>query len=327
MKKLKKLALLAAVAMTAALFASCDYWGKDWYETGDSENAPLNGSGVSGSSGNSGTPAASTAGTTQAVYTSYDSAGGYFNVGGGQYRTCTLVGNSQGGTITLSNGVLADLTGTYGNPDGTSGSSPVALAAAAESGEIRIEGCWTVTFNGANRSYSYSVLVTKNLISIRCTGSDGTKALFTAGAAVSADHADAVAGGSVVPGSADDPFNGTRWGSTPSNNIGLFKFENGTFYRYTGHYEAFGPYTVKRTGDGYKVCFGFLEQSASGSNSNGSWDYWNLGYHTLTIRDAGATEAKYVVEVTLTYSGSGNAVNGTYDYSADYSITYYKVTE
>ncbi|MBP5157830.1 MAG: hypothetical protein ILP18_08175, partial [Treponema sp.] len=169
MKKLKKLAILAVAAMTAALFASCDYWGEEWYKNQKedvvSSNVTSGSSGSSTSSGNTTT----TGGTTQAVYTSYDSAGGYFNVEGGQYRTCTLTGNSQGGTITLSDGILADLTGTYGTPDSTSARDTPGALAAASNGELRIEGCWSVTFNGASTSYSYSILVNRELISIRCT--------------------------------------------------------------------------------------------------------------------------------------------------------------
>ncbi|MBP5465181.1 MAG: hypothetical protein J6Y13_08450, partial [Treponema sp.] len=85
------------------------------------------------------------------VHDSYDSTGGYLNVEGGQYQTCTLTGNSTGGTITLSNGTQANLTGTYGTTGNSSGraGNTVSLAASGST-EIKIEGCWTITFNGIN---------------------------------------------------------------------------------------------------------------------------------------------------------------------------------
>lgn len=313
-------AAVAVAAVAAALLSSCSHGGSG----GGSDGATYYGGGLSGSGGSS---SGTGGGTTTATYVSYDQAGGYLNIDGGKYQTCILRGNSEGGTITLTDGIKDELTGTYGSASGSGtalAASAVSLAATVST-EIRIEGCWTVTFGGLSRSYSYSVLVTRNLISIRCTGSDGTKGLFTAGAAVSADRADTLAGGNVVPGSADDPFNGTRWGGS-LNSLSLFKFVNGTFYRNSRQWEACGPYTVSRTGDGYKVCFFFLEQAASGSNSSRNWDHWSLAYLTLTTTGAGATEADYGTEVTTTYSGSGNAVNGTYDY-AQQNGTLYKVTQ
>lgn|GEM_PF-6170038 len=58
--------------------------------------------------------------------------------------------------------------------------------------------------------------------------SAGTKVLYTAGAAVSSDSAAAVAGSGIAPGSAGDPFNGTRW---PLNRSSRFDsaLQNGFF--------------------------------------------------------------------------------------------------
>ncbi len=311
------LALAAALLSMTAMLASCSSHGG-----GSDGGGEIYGGGLGYTGGGSGaTPAG---GTVRAVYTSYDRAGGYLNVEGGQYRTCTLTGNSNGGTITLSDGIKDDLTGTYGSASAPSGGTALAAAASVE---LRIEGCWSVSFSGADRNYSYSVFVTDELLSIRCSGRDGMTALITAGAAVSAEHASDMTGGGIAPGSAEDIFNGTKWtnaGSGVLSDSYLFKFEDGTVYRFgdDDHPYAYpyGPYTVRRTGDGYKVCFGFYE--AGGTPAGGSSGIWQLAYFSLTLGGPGATEGDCVIEVSLTYSGASpfGDYYGSFDYSRLYKL-------
>ena len=71
-----------------------------------------------GGGGGGGSSTVSTNDTTttkQAVFESTNSANGYFNVNGGQYRTVTLNGTDESGTIVLSNSAngSADISGTY----------------------------------------------------------------------------------------------------------------------------------------------------------------------------------------------------------------------
>ncbi|MCR5622177.1 MAG: hypothetical protein K6G18_10015 [Treponema sp.] len=174
MKKIVKMAagLVALSALVAAsvMMSSCDYWDEEWYKEGGgtgNSTAP-SASTSSGSGGSSGNPSSSTPATTGRVaFTSSDSQNGYINVNGGQYRTCTLAGNSIGGTITLSNGTAADLTGTYGT---------VALAAASNG--VTIEGSWPVTFAGV--SGSFALAVTGSGFTLSWTKPDGSVQTFTA---------------------------------------------------------------------------------------------------------------------------------------------------
>ena len=120
------LLMVSTILSAAAILSSCSSHGG----SKDGGGAIYTGGGSPGASGGSGGSSSSGGGTTTAMYTSYDSAGGYLNVEGGQYRTCMLVGNSTGGTITLSDGIRDDLTGTYGTLDSSSGLSAVVLSAA-----------------------------------------------------------------------------------------------------------------------------------------------------------------------------------------------------
>ncbi len=309
--------MAAAVLSAAVLLASCRHAGG---------GGGGGGAVYTPSSGSSGGGSGSAASTT-ATYTSYDSAGGYFNVNGGQYRTCTLTGNSTGGTITLSNGVAPNLTGSYGTPNGS-----VSLAAAPNV-ELKIEGCFTVTFNGVSHSYSYSVLITRELISIRGTGSNGTKVLYTAGAAVSSDSAAAATGSGIAPGSAGDPFNGTGWSINANETGAGFRFENGAvtplgLYANSPAPYFSGPYTVSRTGDGYKVCFGFQEQSISGSYTGGTYNFFSLAYYTFTISDASTEEVQLAVEGIHARSQTGTH-SYNYENQASYvmGLRFYRITQ
>ena len=303
--------MAAAVLSAALLLASCRHAGG-----GGGGGAVYTPS--SGSSGG-GTEAAA---STTATYTSYDSAGGYFNVNGGQYRTCTLTGNSTGGTITLSNGVSPNLTGSYGTPNGS-----VSLTAAPNV-ELKIEGCFTVTFNGVSSSYSYSVLITRELISLRCVGSNGTKILYTAGAAVSSDSAAAATGNGIAPGSTGDPFNGTRWSSYSINDEYPCLFKDGGVYRYTSvykngayedEYQYWYSYIVVKTSDGYKLCYDIKESTLE--NMSGS--AWAVVFWSLTVPDASAVEGQKRLE-THGY-GYANGYTARVD-QVTQSITCYRIT-
>ncbi len=159
---------LVAVAL-ATSFVACHDTPGTW---GHHSGSDLPTYSTSGSTGSSSSGSSASGQTATIAYKSSDSRGGYINVEGGQYKTCTLSGNSRGGTITLSDGVLANLTGTYGTPDST-----VALAAADSS---VIEGSWSVTFQGITTTYSYSISVTNGHFAMKRTSSNGGEKFFSA---------------------------------------------------------------------------------------------------------------------------------------------------
>lgn len=246
--------------------------------------------------------------TTTASYTSYDSAGGYLNVEGGHYQTCTLTGNSTGGTITLSNGTQANLTGTYGTPGSSSGraGNTVSLAA-SDSMEIKIEGCWTITFNGVTTSGTYSLFATAGFISIRHTASNGSTIIVTAGAATDSTHAPAGEGVSIAPGSASDPFAGTEWG--PISGTVFWYFENGAAYngpKGNPNTTYFGPYTVSQTSEGYKICFNFGELNVN--NTAIQYQAWAIGFCSITIQNENATEGSWYTESYADSTAKGKQI-------------------
>lgn len=284
---------MTAAAAAVLLFASCSSHGG-----GKNSGGPTYA--VGGNSPSAG------AETTTATYTSYDSAGGYLNIEGGHYQTCTLTGNSTGGTITLSNGTQANLTGTYGTPGGSTGRAGNAVSLAADSIEIKIEGCWTITFNGATTSYTYSLFATVGFLSIQCIASNGSKLIVTAGAATDSTHAPAGEGVSIAPGSVSDPFAGTAWGIT-SDGYEQWYFENGAAYsgrRGNGSY--LGPYTVSQTSEGYKLCFGFAELSIN--NTEIQYQAWAIGSQTITIQSAGAAEGSWYTESYADSTAKGKQI-------------------
>ena len=341
MKMLGKFSLVMSLAL-AVLLASCDYWGEEWYKNQKedvvSSNVTSGSSGSSTSSGNTTT----TCGTTQAVYTSYDSAGGYFNVEGGQYRTCTLTGNSQGGTITLSDGVLADLTGTYGTPSSSADGSPVALAAAssgdasvalaAESSvKLKIEGSWAVSFSGRTIRCSYSILVTNGMFALRESSENGTTRIYVGGNAAGGD-ASGWLGSYVASGSAVDPVNGTKWYSD-SYSSHPYLFKDGGFYEHSsdGKYEYSSPYIVGRTSSGYKIFYNIREYSGE-YNIEGyiASSAWIMHSECFTISSSSATEGdrgwEYHGYATVSYGSEYSSYsiynNGNpyvYEYNQSYS--------
>ncbi|MCR5621762.1 MAG: hypothetical protein K6G18_07880 [Treponema sp.] len=304
MVKLRKLITLMAMAVSmAAMLASCDYWDEDWYKGGKSESTAVAGSsGSSGSSSGSGETAATEA-TTTVVYTSYDSRNGYLNIDGGQYQTCTLTGNSQGGTITLSDGIKADLTGSYVAMGSTANAAanPVALSMIEISGSI-IEGNFTVTFFGG--ILTSKVLVTKDFLIAKSVASDGATFVYALGKAAR-NYEGAGGGTGIVPGSAEDPVNGTKW-----------KYIGSLYYAFTDGYlnNGPGPYTVSKTDDGYKICWGFWD------NSMGDVA-WLTVHYELMIDNFNATEGSF----KFVASGWDN-IQGSWNNIVDYSPLY-KITE
>ncbi len=295
MAKIRKFVSLMSVTVSlVAMFASCDYWNEDWYKSGNSENVPLSSSsGTGGSSGgNGGSSSSSAEGTTTVSYTSYDSLGDYLNIDGGQYRTCTLTGNSTGGMIVLSDGIKADLTGSYvamGGGTRNSGSS-LSLAATEIGGipnvipsGILIEGSFTVTFSSGITCY---IIVDKDFIIEKDISSSGQTVFHVAGKAAR-DYDSAGDVTSIVPGSAEDPVNGTAW-AIRSYSRPDHRFDGGYVKNLTGD-KTFGPYTVSKTDEGYKICWGFW------SMTEPIFGYWHSLYYNFTIADANTTEASYWV--------------------------------
>ncbi len=277
--------MAAAVLSAALLLASCRHAGGG----GGGGGAVYTPS--SGSSGG-GTEAAA---STTATYTSYDSAGGYFNVNGGQYRTCTLTGNSTGGTITLSNGTGEDLSGTYGTPP----SSTVSLAASVNV-EVRIEGVWVVSLyaSGSVSGCTFTMFVTSGFLTFKWTDRNGNECSCTGGAATNLSSNPDSDGTPISPGSAEDPFNGTEWDFSLGRTTNpAYRFDNGTCYC-LGSY--FGPYLVRRTSEGYKVCFNFVEIDYGTIRNANPWAY---AFMTFTISSTDAIEPNDRIQTETFYIG------------------------
>lgn len=289
MKRFRHFTLVAAVVAVAAvattLLASCSHGGSG-------SGAAYTGG---GSSGGSGSPSGTGSGTTTATYVSYDQAGGYLNIDGGKYQTCILSGNSEGGTITLTDGIKDDLTGTYGVP--ASGSGGMALAASAVSlassisVDIRIEGTWDVTVHasGTSSGISFTLFAAYGMITLKTTDHNGNTGKFTAGTATDIGNNPDSDGTPIIPGSAEDPFNGTDWGQRTAL-VGIYRFENGSVYTSIGNFYIC-PYLVRRTSEGYKVCFNFAETNFEGNSNGTHYRQWSFGFNTFTIASMSATES------------------------------------
>lgn len=311
MKRFKAYSLILA----AIMLASCSSHGGG----SDSDGTIYAGGGLPGSGGGS---SSSDGATTTVSYTSYDSRNGYLNIDGGQYQTCTLTGNSQSGTITLSDGIKSDLMGSYVAMGNTANAATnlVALSSMIEVSGSIIEGCFTVSFR--NSACTCTVLVTKDFSIIKSSSGVHGIELCTGIAARSYDGTGEETG--IAPGSAEDPVNGTKWthhskvdpeyfrrviaGET-SGMVSFLGFENGY-----DNVSSESPYTISKIGNGYKICYSFWSMS----NSLGEWS--SIVYY-LTIPDAGATECSQYV----TKSGY-DSINGAYTDTIDQG-TWYKIPE
>ncbi len=273
--------LVAFLACTACMLGSCDYWGEDWYRVHESERQS-EGTTAGSSGSDSGSGSSSVAGRQQLVYTSTDSRNGYFNVNGGEYRTCTVSGDSNGGTVTFSNGTSPDLTGSFGQ-EVAAKAIPVALSAAfVGDGIIQGRG-WTITFQYPI-CCTYTAFIGNCFICIKEVSENGIEKMFMGGD-----------GTVIVPGSADDPFSG--------NQYYAFYFENGVVYygdigSKRSHNNEFPiyEYIVKETDDGYKALFCFSSYRYESGFSL-------MQNAVLLLRSKDADEALYYAEIYSVVDG------------------------
>ena len=284
MKKtaLFRLAVLGTfLACTACMLSSCDYWSEDWYKSQGSENQTSGTSaGSSGSDSASGSSSV-VAGKQKQVYTSADSRNGYFNVNGGEYRTCTVYGDSNGGTVTFSDGTSTDLTGSFGQ-EVAAKAMPVALSAMfVGDGIVKGRG-WTLTFQYPINN-TYTMFFGDCFICIKEVSENGIEKMFMGGD-----------GTGILPGSADDPFSG--------NQFYGYYFENGIVY--IGDYGTnllntdcpIYEYIVKNTDDGYKALFCF----SSYQNDNGAFFMQNAA---LLLKNKDDDEAQFFSEIYAEVDG------------------------
>ena len=290
-----KLVVLGAfLACAACMVGLCDYWNEDWYK-GQESAAQSSGTTAGSSGSDSGSGSSSVAGRQQLVYTSTDSRNGYFTVNGGEYRTCTVSGNSSGGTVTFSNGTAPDLTGSFGQ-EVVAKALPVALSAAFV-GDAIVQGRgWTLTFQYP-MSCTYTAFVCDCFICIKEVSENGIETMFMVGDSTG-----------IVPGSADDPFSGNQYYG--------FYFENGVIYygdigSKRSHNNEFPvyEYIVKRADDGYKALFCFF----SYTNDYGTSLLENA---VLLLRDKDADEAQFFYEIYA--EADGKVIIGDSRYTGTY---------
>lgn len=277
-----KLVVLGAfLACAACMLGSCDYWNEDWYK-GQESAAQSSGTTAGSSGSDSGSGSSSVAGRQQLVYTSTDSRNGYFNVNGGEYRTCTVSGDSNGGTVTFSNGTAPDLTGSLGQ-EVVAKAIPVALSAAfVGDGIIQGRG-WTITFQYPI-SCTYTAFICGWFICIKEVSENGIETMFMGGDSTG-----------IVPGSADDPFSGNQYYG--------FYFENGIIYygdigSKRSHNNEFPiyEYIVKETDDGYKALFCFSSYRYESGISL-------MQNAALLLRSKDTDEALYYAEIYSVVDG------------------------
>ena len=284
------------------------------------------GSGAGGGNTNGSTGTNSAQNYVQS-YTSTDAANGYFNINGGQYRTIIFSGSQQGGTVTLTDGTGAELSGTYGEETFSRSSASQSRAAyavqtrAASSNQLK--GYFWVRFNGVAVGYTWSVMIVDHTIVIRGQALDGSVM----------HYAGTSNGTSITPGSAEDPFNGTSWGSSIAGVV-YIGFENGeitglfadslfsdssTPYNidysagnatYSRIYNRQNSYMVCKTSAGYKAYIMVFEM-AEAYSTNINYDMWGTGWWTFTIENTNATTGIFGVEAYIHTNISGEAEAGT----------------
>ena len=288
------------------------------------------GGGGGGSSGVGGGNSNGSNGTNSAqnyvqTYTSTDAANGYFNINGGQYQTITFSGSQQGGTVTLTDGIGAELSGTYGEETFSRSSANQTNAAYAvqsrAAGSNQLKGYFWVRFNDLAIGYGYtwSVMIVDHTIVIRGQALDGSVM----------HYAGTSNGTSITPGSAEDPFNGTSWafvvGTIREPYIGFengeitgpyvdrsnlydidYNAENATYSRI---YNRQNNYMVCRTSAGYKAYIMVFEISEAYS-TNVNYTMWGTGWWTFTIENENATTGIFGVEAYTHTNISGDAQGG-----------------
>ncbi len=230
------------------------------------------GSCSNGSSGNDDAPE-----TQRAVYTSTDSDNGYFNINNGQYRTCTLEGTETEGTITFSDGIAEDLTGTF-------------KSANSSRAAFNWNGVFTITFKLEilkNRTWTVTISKDIDTLSIKGTSSDGRECSIFCGHKLESN---------IIPGTEQDPVNGTEW---KLNEYWHFKFENG---RYTeGSSNSSKPYSITKTGNAYNIILSY-STIANTNIANSGLSYTLDTYYILRLKDKDSIEAEYLGMAVSQYS-------------------------
>ena len=299
MKDLRRFCLVAVIlgiAMATFTFTSCSSGGgDDDGETSATQNASVQ--------------------TTS--FTSTDSTNGYFNVNGGQYRTITFSGTDTNGNVTLSNGIAADISGTYT-------SANTSRAAVVEGNSYLFK------LNGITHSYSATITTEGGIFIAETTADGNTSKLFIGG------------GESTIPtGSSEDPFAGTKWYSTKTaaENDSLYSysfiFSNGRYYTkhdYEERDEEKGlPYTVSKTADGgYKASWCTKPTSSqmthTDSRYNGSYTSTSFFNYTFIIKNSTATKGNNNSTIINTRFGTGyyEKQSGTSTYSSGNGTDYYR---
>ena len=284
---MKKASLLLIVTVTAGfIFFSCGGGG---------------GGGGSGSTG----------ATQEYAYTSTDAANGYFNINGGQYRTITFNGTQQGGTVTLSNGTGSNLTGTYGEE--TSSRAAVSQSRVADASQLK--GYFWVKFNGQTVGYTWTVTIIDYTIVIRGEALDGS-IMHYAGSGSNV---------SIVPGSAEDPFNGTSWGDKTVSKDGTVIYTSKPFVTFTNgnisgsHFDEIVPastdidyatattqvklvynrqknYMVCKIAGGYKAYILAAEETFNSSAYNYNVHGWAVTWYTFIIENKDSETCSFGID-------------------------------